>query len=437
MSILSVKTGNLVKRVSLNELVTTSKKGIDKVLFCGVVVWKDKIVGFYTYKDPRGTEFIADAIILNQEGGLEKSGQEIGLFTHVIRFENIPGQAPGGTGGRNTLSVVNDFKFCFTPDSSHLLVQSAPEDGKSNVRFKIYKPGMLLEKDVSIVLPIKDNKETIRHFAMSNNGIIYLITRGDKFTLYSINSSVQSNPVAYRSFTSIDRTLVTASLGFTKNGTPIVTGAYRIDSKKPGMHGAYAFKVDFSTQQFLVNTRDVPDSVIVTYMGKKSLRKGEGLMEFIGFGRLVPKREGGLYAFGQSNSVRMIARGSTGALNSYYHETWLNAAYSISEEGKILWESIAGIQIANTEFATRHSRIEYAPVGEEVHGLTILYKPDGIHDYHGSAKGTRVPVTKISKELINFPFVEGTIRQIGDREFVVIGFNDGRSSKIRLIKIKV
>jgi hypothetical protein len=93
---------------------------------------------------------------------------------------------------------------------------------------------------------------------------------------------------------------------------------------------------------------------------------------------------GGLYAFGQSNTIATYIRGSTGALNTYFEETRLNAVYSISEEGKILWESVSGIDIGNQEFATRHSRIEYAPLGEKVHGLVLLSKPGAIHDYNTS-----------------------------------------------------
>jgi hypothetical protein len=200
LSILSLKTGNLIKRLSLNELVAAnSTRGINKVLFCGVVTWKDKVIGFFTYKDRDGTEFRADAIILDQDGHLEKSGQEIGPFTHELLTENFETQIRNRTGARNTMSVVNDFKFSFSPDSSRLLVQCAPNLGQSNIYFKIYKPGMLLEKEITAVIPVKAKKETIEQFAFDNSGIIYLITKGNRFTLHTINT-LQKKPCNFKRF---------------------------------------------------------------------------------------------------------------------------------------------------------------------------------------------------------------------------------------------
>jgi hypothetical protein len=437
VSILSLKTGNLVKRVLLNDLVAEeSNQKINKVLFCGVVTWNDKIVGFYTFKDPKGTVFKAYAIILDQEGRLEKSVQDIGAFTHELLREYIPDQIPGRTGGRNTLSVVNDLKFCFTPDSSHLLVQCAPENRQSNIHFKVYKRGMLLEKEITALIPIKGKQENVEQFAMDNTGMIYLLTKGDKYTLHSINTA-QNNQVVSRDLELAGKDIHTVSLGLTEKGTPIITGAYHDASKKVGMHGVFTFRGDRSAARFAVNTKDIPDSVIETHESKKALKKEEGLSEFVQFIRFTPKKGGGLYAFGQSNLTIEVTRGTTGALNSYYEQTWLNAAYSINEEGKILWESISGLQIQNRELATRHSRIEYAPVGESVHGLIIMPKPNGIHDYRASATGTNELQLGGSKEIMNYPFVEGTIRQIGENVFAVIGFNDGRNPKMRLIKIRL
>jgi hypothetical protein len=436
LTILSLTTGNLVKRIPLNELVAAqSKQGINKVLFCGVVVWKDKVIGFFTYKDPNGTEFRADAIILSPDGRVEQSGQEIGTFTHEILTETIPTQPVGRKGGRNTLSVTNDFRFCFTPDSSHLLVQCAPDVNQANIRFKVYKPGMLLEKEINVVIPVKGKREFIEQFTMDNAGMIYLITRGDKFTLHTINTA-QNNHLISKNFELIGKGISNASLGFTEKGTPIIAGVYHDNTKSSGIHGAYAFKPEASPGQFSINMRDFPDSVIENLLGKKALKKGEGLFEAIRFMRFVPKPGGGLYAFGQSNTITTVARGTTGALNSYFEETWLHAAYSITEEGKILWESIAGLNIGNRELATRHSRMEYAPFGEKVHGLIILSKPNAAHNYQASLNGTTISHIKGSKEIMDYPFVEGTLRQIGKNDIAVIGFNEGRNPKFRLIKIK-
>ena len=451
IAIVSIQTGNLVRRVSLNDMVAQSRKEINKILFCDVVTWKNQVIGFYTYKHPGGQKFPSSAIVLNANGELIHADQEIGEFKH----ENVQGsflwQGSGHLGGRNTLSVVKDFQYRFTNDSSRLIILCA-DDKTANAHFKIYKPGLVDDKEIMVNLPVEKNSSLLQ-FSMDNSGLIYLITKtyksktdrkssaGDDDYFYSLHTinTVQNNKVQSNNFELTEKAILNIDIGITEKGTPILTGFYNDLSHKKTegqIHGAFTVRFEPTTLKYAVQTKAIPDSVLEENLDKKEMKKGIGISEPISFIRFVPKAGGGLYAFGQSNTVTVTVRGTTGAMNTYQEGTWYHTAYSIDESGKILWESLIEMLSSNIEMATRNNRIEFAPVGDRVHGLIIRSNSTAVEDFISSANGrSKDQSIKISAAMSYYGMVEGTLRQIDANDYAAIGFGDnGKQAWIRLIK---
>jgi len=453
IAIVSLQKGNLVKRVFLNDMVAQSGKVVNKILFCDVVAWKDQLFGFYTYKHPGGKEFPANAIILNANGELVTANQEIGEFKHEDVEGSFLWQGNGHLGGRNTLSVVKDFQYRFTNDSSRLVVLCAGEK-TANVHFKIYKPGLIHDKEVMANVPAEKNTSLLQ-FTMDNAGVIYLVTQtlkskaerksssGDDYLymLHTINTA-QNNKVQSKDFELNEKAILNINIGITEKGTPILAGYYNdlTHKKREGQaHGSFTVRFEPATLNYNVQANEIPVSVLLETRFKKDIENGIGLEDPIAFVRFETKPGGGLYGFGQSNTGVVTVRGTTGAMNSYDEMTWYHTVCSIDESGKILWESFTFLFSGNKEMATRKSRIEFAPVGDQVHGLFVRQGLTTMEDYISTANGLSIDRSiKLSADMSNYGMVEGTLRRIGADEYAAIGFAEkGKQASIRVIKVRL
>ena len=181
LSISSISNGKLLKRVNLNEMVATKQKEVDKIIFCDVIAWKDKIIGFYTYKNASAKKFMASAIICNAMGESETSQIEVGDYKHDYLSGSFLWQGGLLINGRNILGAGNDFQFRLTANSPRAIVLCAPdENSASNLKFKIYSPGLKDEQVVAVNIPLKAKSADLVDFALQKDGKIFLAIKAYK-----------------------------------------------------------------------------------------------------------------------------------------------------------------------------------------------------------------------------------------------------------------
>lgn len=453
VAIFFTNTGKFKKRIFLNELVAESKKETNKVLFTDIVTWKDKLIGFYTYKANAKT-FMSHAIICDQDGKMIKDFA-IGEFEH-----NYVGPAGGILNARSKLSVSKSFHMEFTPDSSRLIIlSSAPEDKANNIRFKLYKRGLEFDKDVVANLPLNKKKGALINFTINNDGIIYLVGRtennksekkesnaGDySYFFYSVNT-MQENEVKAQELDVPGKAISNVTVGLTAKGTPICVGFYNNPEAKKAndqLHGAFTIIPMYGNMsRAQVNTKAIPDSIIIDSKSAKALKKGEGLDELISILKMEPKPGGGLVAFGRYDVVAATVRGTTGAMNSFSEASSRPTVLFIDDSGKIQWDAYASFSGSNKELATRSGRLEFLVNNKSAtafyYGRTEEGKFWGIYTItmNELGIGKRTLHTKGDQTEI-YDIVENSFLPIGKGEYIGLTYaGDNRGSdRIAIIKI--
>jgi hypothetical protein len=446
LSTFSISSGKLVKRVNLNELVASSKRDMNKILFCDVIVWKGKIIGFYTYKNPSGKEFLANAIVCDANGKVEKDNISIGDFKHTYLDGSFLWQGGLLVNGRNTLAAGSDFQYKFTPDSSRAIVLCAPGEGSANTKFKIYKPGLEEEMEVAVNIPLKSKTADLVDFVLSNDGKIYLATKSyksgavrkkisdddDFYTdIYEIDTKA-GNKVTDLSLSIDGKGFNDMNIGLTRTGYPVCFGSYYYaDNKKAkgNIQGFYSIKVD--PLKFSVMSRkvyDLPDSVIESFSEeKKAAKRGAGLEKKFAVKKIIPGDDEGLYVYQECNVVQTTVRGTTGAMNSYEEVTEGGLAYGIGPDGEIKWAKRIWTRGRNAELATRTDRLDF-----------FLFKGDLSFAYRqGNNKGGVLRLVWLNskdgylryKNLGEFQtyssFVQNTLAALGNDEYVLTTFIEG------------
>jgi hypothetical protein len=460
VSCFSTKTGEYVNRFSLNDLVAHSKKEIDKVLFCDVVTWKNKLVGFYTYKNPAGKSFLASALVCNADGQPQKSIIEIGEFVHNYSDGSFLWQGGLLVNGRNTLSVSKDFQYRFCPDSSRLLILCAPlEDKSKNIRFKIFDSNLETQKEIAASIPLQEKVADLIEFSMDNKGIIYLLTKTYKskkerskikddddylYQIFTINTN-SNNDVKSVILDLPGKAIADLQLGYL-NGVPMLAGSYTdLTSKKSkGINGAFTIKTDPDLSATAVRIKAFPDSLIEKLESAKAVKKGEGIGDKIRIRRWLQKEDGGLYAFASNEYIEVMVQGSTGALNTYTEVTGNMIFYSINTDGTIGWERGFIQASRNREMGTRSDRVEFI---EKDHHLVALYAgplPSDedktglvayVYDEHG--RNDKIAAATFDKELQQFRILENGLRQLSKNEYIAVLFSEGKrlnDGKVRIVR---
>ena len=455
IAIFSIATGKLKKRVALNEMVANSNKDINKILFADIVTWKGRLVGFYTFKSATAKTFQANALICDEEGQLIKN-VELGDFEYDYK-----GPEGGFINGRQRLSVVKSLHTVFTPDSSRLAVLTAPPNSKTgNIRFRVFKPGLELDKEVVAKLPLDKKEGQLVNFIMDNQGMIYALGQTEKsksekkesngadnsYFFYSINTA-RDNEVKTAVLELPGKAIETVNIGLMPAGTPMCAGFYNNgENKKTSgqLHGMFTAMVNPGNGSIgPVHTKAIPDSVIVDFKNEKKSRQGEGLDQALRITRFVPASNGEMFLLGRYDYVEVTVRGTTGALNSYREATYSYAVVLVDATGKIKWEKIKYTSWSNEELGTRYGYPEYMVYGDKTQvfrcGQLDKKAPYGFMSFTLHASGQQEPMTlhTSTPEAEGFSIVENTFRAINNNELVGLAFGtNGRNKNwMHLVKL--
>lgn len=379
VTIMSVSTGRLKKRVNLNEMISTSRKEYNSILFNDVLVWKDKLVGFYTYKNAGANKFLANIIVCDKDGKLIEAGKQLGDFTHDYAAGSFLWQGGLIVNGRNTLSVMNDFQYRFTPDSSWIITLSAPENG--NVSFNLLNADLSQQKKVSVNLPLKAKVADLQDFRLDNNGLIYLITKTYKsaserrkvkedddyfYELHLINTN-DNNKITSLDLNTDGKAIHTANIILTPDNRAICLGNFWNTSEKKGRDELYGFfTVAVNTSDLKSSKRNVYDlpedeiNRIREYMiFKFKPRKGVGVPDKFFLTKELFTKDGEIYAVSSAEVLNVIVRGQTGALNSYTEGTRGYMVCRIDKSGKIKWATGTKIISSNPILLTKINRPDF------------------------------------------------------------------------------
>jgi hypothetical protein len=369
VSVFSISNLKLKKRLDLSSDVASSGKEANKIIFTEIVTWKDRLIAFYTYKGT-GKNFLANALVYDADGKVVRD-QSIGEFP----FDNTL-MGTGIFNGRGKMSLSEGFHLRFTPDSSRMIILTSPHEKSSNVVFKVYKPDLVLEKDVSANLPLDKTKGELIEFLMNNEGSIYALARTEKsraekkedevgdhnYYFYSLNLS-NSSQVKQQRLSARDKAIVTIGFGLSAKGKPICMGFFNNPEVKKAegqAHGAFSIlPINNSGTAPVLFLKPIADSNLKKRLWEKDYKKGFGLDAKIQVVKTVPRTNGGVIAICRYDHKTMITRGTTGAMSSTYEQTSFPTLLFIDEEGKIILDEYHSNMRDNKEFATRTGRLEY------------------------------------------------------------------------------
>ncbi len=369
----SIDDGKVKNRFSLNELVAQTRKESNKILFCDVFQWKGNLVGFYTYKNATASKFNASAIILSPKGKVIKDNIEIGDFSHDYKNGSFLWQGGLLINGRNRLSVVKDFQYRMTPDSSKIIVLCAPPaNNEGNIRFKIYDHNLTEQSDVTSTIPIQEKIADVTDFSLDNNGILYVLTRTYKsksarkkvskdddhtIELHIINTNTPRQV----------KTLPVTALGKEINNAFMVLGAkndlYCLGTywdpsntkSKGNVKGIYSLRVDGMNAKIIGRSNyDLPDSVI-NNLSLDKIKVANGMNADYTYYQSI-SGVSGTFVILTNEIVSAVVRGNTGAMNSYNEGTRTGIFTRIDTTGKISWSVGYRIYAANPEMQTRSNR---------------------------------------------------------------------------------
>jgi hypothetical protein len=362
-------------RLNLNEILAESKKEVDKIIFYDVITWKDKIVGFYTHKNASAKNFQVIAAIFDADGKLIKPAIEMGTIQHENASGSFLGQGGLLVNGRNTLSVVHDFKYKITPDSSRLAMYSTPQDKEGNVKVLIYDPNLNLVQTVVAALPLETKTADLYDFDLDNNGQRYFLTKANlsksgkknekdddaTFQLHQVNTkannSLKTFPIV------VDNKIINAAQIFLKNGNEVFCfGSYHdADNKKSDEKTTGAFSAFLNTNganNFITSQFDIPQPTRDA-MEPYEKKPKDGLRQQFSLQDAFPDNNGGLYVVLKCEIIKVTVRGSTGAMNSYEEQTFSDLYFYVSKDKKIKWLTGSNDFGKNPEMATRIDRKMY------------------------------------------------------------------------------
>ena len=452
----SISDGRFKGRFNLNELIGNSRKEINKILFCDVIAWKNKLVGFYTYKNPSGKNFLASAALFDPNGKLIKDGIDIGDFEHDYVNGSFLWQGGLLVNGRNTLSVVKNFQYRMTPDSSQIIVLCSPREGSGNVRFKTYDNSLSMQKEIVATIPLKEKVADMIDFGMDNGGNVYVLTKTYKskaerkkvsddddnyFEVHVLNVNDNSRPTTIP----IDipgKTINNAELIVKNNDQAYCFGNYwNSDNKKSSGHVTGVFSVHINQTakpgQIARSNYDLPDSVLeyLSFDEKVKKTKANGLEAKFGLYQGVPDNAGGMYVVIANEVVEATVRGTTGAMNSYVEMTKSFIISYINNDKQIKWAVGFRELSRNPEMMTRADRSCFF---EKDHNLLVAYV--GGHELYSKMVNKEnghymepVVLGVLRDPYQGFRQLEKSVLPIGKGEFVIMMF----ANQLSLAKFKV
>ena len=388
----SISEGKFKNRFNLNEMVANSRKEMNKILFCDVIAWKDKLVGFYTYKNASGKNFLASGIVCDANGKLIKSDIDIGDFQHNYQNGSFLWQGGLLVNGRNTLSVVKDFQYRMIPDSSKIVVLCSPLENSGNVRFKTYDNNLVMQKEITATIPLQSKVADMIDFGMDNNGYLYILTKSNKskaerkkvsddddyfYELHVINTK-DNNKAKTIPLDFPDRGIVNMELIIKNDNQVFCFGnCWNINNKKSAgrITGVFSAYINNSSSigEVAKSTYDLPDSVFetVSFDKKEKKENKNGLVSKFTPYQAFPDNEGGMYVIMVNEVVDVFVQGSTGAMNQYSELTKSFIISYIKPNKKIKWSVGWGELARNPQGLTRKDRTCFLVKGSTLFGVYI------------------------------------------------------------------
>jgi hypothetical protein len=442
----SISEGKFKNRFNLNEMVANSRKEMNKILFCDVIAWKDKLVGFYTYKNASGKNFLASGIVCDANGKLIKSDIDIGDFQHDYLNGSFLWQGGLLVNGRNTLSVVKDFQYRMIPDSSSIVVLCSPSESSGNVRFKTYDNNLVMQKEITAAIPLKSKVADMIDFGMDNNGYVYIITKSDKskaernkvsddddyfYELHIINTK-DNNKVNTLPLDFADRGITNVEL-IIKNDNQVYCfgNCWNIDNKKStrritGVFSAYVNNNN-PAGQLVKSTYDLPDSIFerLSYDKKEKKENKNGLEAKFTPYQAFPDNEGGMYVIMVNEVIDVFVRGNTGAMNSYSEVTKSFMISYINPDKKVKWSVDWGELARNAQGLTRSDRSCFFVSGTKLFGVFIAGQKQFYRRIFNKETGTFMPQVAIGSFLDpygSFRQLEKSVMPLGNNQFAIMTF---------------
>ncbi len=443
----SISTGKFLNRIYLNELVATDRKEVDKILFCEIFTWKDKIIAFYTYKKTFGKEFDVSTAIFSPEGQLLKGGSGTADFDHESLQSQFGLQQGLLISGRNTLSVIYDLKYRMTPDSSLIAILcSAPDDNSGNVRIKTYDPNLNIQKDLVLNIPLPNKKGDLLDFQMDSRGYLYLLTRTPKtkeekkkndeeddndFALHIVNTR-NNNSIQTRPISIYGNAIRGASIVLKKDGHTYCVGSYttadnkKLRSKTTGLFSIWIDPED--PKAGVTSFRDV-DDFLCDFVGYNKKSWGPSLNEKLNYYDAFQDGDNGLFVILVSEVIEVIARGTTGAMNSYNEVTKFFVVVHIGAEKKIKWLSGKMEYSRNQQFSTRLNRamfllnnhqlcFTYFAIRDSAGLRNFYYTPYKKENGYYGIESARI-IGKMPLSIDKFGTVERTLYQLNENEYIL------------------
>lgn len=458
ISIFSVKTGTLKHRFNLNDIIASSGKGANNILVNDVIIWKGKLVAFYTYKNPGGKTFLVDAVILDTKGIIIKKVEDIGVIRHRNEEGSFLGQGGLIVNGRNTLSVAREFKYKMNPDSTSILVYTTPDKAEGNIRFLVYNDDLILKEDITLSVPLREKEAGMIDFDMDIEGNIFLLIKTQKsksvlkenpeggshyFDLFirgAKDKSLLSMPI------SIDQKLVIdASLLVNKEGA-FCYGTFSQREKKNQGWAKGTFFISVNQGDPLESTvvkMDLSNERIAAF--NERLKKKERV-DGIPYGftpyQVLPDGFGGFFLIQSCETIDVQVRGRTGALNSYVEATRAYLITHIGNDKKIKWVNGFGKLSTNIELYSRLNRpLFYVKNGGlsfirtfewSTENKTTLLSIINFNKETGEYENTDVKDHfALSPQHWEFETLEKSMIKLNEKEFILTLFH----GKIALVRI--
>lgn len=440
----SISHGKMKFRLNLNEILAESKKEVDKIIFYDVITWKDKIVAFYTQKNASAKYFQVFAAIFDSNGKLIRPAIELGTIQHKNASGSFLGQGGLFVNGRNTLSVVHDFKYKITLDSSKLAMYSTPEDKESNVKVLIYDTDFNLVQTVVAALPIETKTAHLYDFDLDNNGVLYFLTKANlsksakknekdddnTFQFHQINTkannSLKTFPIV------VNNKIINEAQLFLKNDNELFCfGTYHdADNKKSNGKTTGAFSAFLNTNganSFVTSQFDIPQPTRDAMEPYKKKPKN-GLLQQFSLQNAFPDHNGGMYVVMKCEIIKVTVKGTTGALNSYEEQTFSNLYMYVSKDKKIKWLTGSNDFGKNAEMATRIDRRMYYVRNDQLsfvflRNWVVEKEPMGLYEANfnkanGNFDDNLKFIGPIPSSLGNVHTVDNTLYHLPGNEFI-------------------
>jgi hypothetical protein len=454
----SISQGKMKFRLNLNEILSESKKEVDKMLFYDVITWKDKLIAFYTHKNATASDFPVIAAIFDSNGKLIKSAIEMGTIPHQDASGSFLNQGGLFVNGRNTLSVIHDLKYKLTPDSSRLAMYATPEGKEGNVKVLIYDSNLDLVQTVVSQLPMDTKTADLYDFALDNNGLLYFLTKanlsksGKKnekdddglFQLHQINTRANNTLKSFPIVVS-DKIVNQAGI-FLKNENELYCfGTYHDagDKKTNGKTtGAFSAFLNLSgANKFVTSQLDIPETTRVAMEPHDKKKAKDGLLHEFRLQNAFPDKKGGIHVVLKCDIVNVTVSGTTGALNTYQEQTFSNIFFYLSNDKKIKWVTGSNDFGKNPEMATRIDRKMYYVRNDQLNYVFMRNwvfenEPMGLYEAtfdknNGNDQDNVKLISQIASR--DNHTVDNTLYSLSDNEFILTT----TSAQLGFIKYKI